>query len=80
MKIIFANDSRVPVSKHEKVVSLDIQECQDDILPTILEHEPDPSHEAIFIDCIGAIDQREAYIIPQCLESGDGEVACCKER
>lgn len=73
-------DLRVPICKHGEVVPLDIQKCQDDIFPTIFKHELDPALEAIFIDCVGAIDQCKEDIIPQSLESRDREGSCRKER
>lgn len=73
-------NSRVPVSKHGKVIPFDVQKCQDDILPTILKYELDPSLETISVDCVQAIDQGKSDVIPQSLESRDGEVLFRKER
>lgn len=50
-------NSRVPVSKHKKVIPFDVQKCQYDIFPTILKYELDPSLETISVDCVRAIDQ-----------------------
>ena len=73
-------DLRIPISKDGKVVPLDIQKRQNDILPTILEHELDPPLDAIFVDRIRAVDQREKDVVPQSLESGNGEGLRGKER
>ena len=72
-------DLRIPISKDGKVVPLDIQKRQNDILPTILEHELDPPLDAILVDRIRAVDQREKDIVPQSLESGNGEGLCGEE-
>lgn len=66
-------DLRISISKHSEVIPLDIQKCQNNVFPTILKHELDPSLPAIPVDCIRAIDQGKKDVIPQCLKRRDGK-------
>ena len=66
-------DSRISISKHSEVIPLDIEKRQNYILPTVLQDKLDPSLEAVSIDCIRAVYEREKDVVPQCLKRRDGK-------
>lgn len=65
-------DGGVPVREHGEVVSLDVEEGEDDVFPTIFQQEAEPALEAAAVQGVGGVDDVEEDVVEEGLEGGDG--------
>lgn len=63
-----AKNCSVAVCQHNEVVSLDIEESQDEESPSIDEDQTTPLLESIFVDRIRRVDQVEKNVVEEGLE------------
>lgn len=76
----YRQDVGVAVCKNSAIVSLDVEESQDDILPTILEQKLEIFLEPIFVKCVGAVGKSEEHVVEHGLESWNRSVLVVREK
>jgi hypothetical protein len=70
----------ISVGEDGEVVSLDVHETQDYVLPPVHHEEPEESLEAVAVDCVGCVDCTEHNVVEESLEGGDGGSLVEEER
>ena len=65
-------DRGIAIRKHGKVVTLDVEEREDHVAPSVLPDEARPALEAVLVDGPGGVDEVEQDVVEPGLKGGDG--------
>ena len=61
----------VAIGQHDKVVSLDVEEGQDEESPAVCDEEAQPLFPPVLVNRVRGVDQVEQHVVEQRLEGGD---------
>lgn len=73
-------DVGVVVRQHDEVVALDVEEGEDEVLPPVMPEDAPELLEAVLVQRVGEVDERQQHVVEEGLEGGDRGVARHEQR
>lgn len=69
-------DGGISVGKHGEIVTFNVEEGKDDVLPPIFEQKPTIALKPVAVKGVGGVDDIEQDIHEESLKGGDGSALC----